>query len=63
MCCNAAPQSELQITISSQEPEPVVCPQAPGSADILAVSAHRYHNFRQLHRTRPLYLSLSCFLI
>ena len=64
VCCHATPQSEAQgVTIPSQDPvpvinaQPLVCPGAP------AVSTPTYHNFHQLNRTRPLYLSFSCFLI
>lgn len=64
VCCYATPQAEAQgSTVPLQDPVPVINAQPllyPGAS---AVSTPIYHNFHQLNRTRPLYLSFSCFLI
>jgi len=64
VCCRASPRAEAQgITIPSQDSESIVTTQQFVSFDALAVSVPTYQNSHQPHRTRPLYLSFSCFLI
>jgi hypothetical protein len=64
-CCHAAPSAEVQgITTPSKNTESVVSTQPLVNLDAQAVSAALYQqNSHQPHRTRPLYLSFSCFLI
>lgn len=64
VCCQAAPQAEVQgITIPSQDPVPVINTQPSVKLAAPAAFVPTYQNFHQLHRARPLYLSISCFLI
>jgi len=63
VCCHEAPQAEKNAAISLQQPVPVVSIQPLVSHDGQSVSDFIPYNFHQLYRTRPLYLSFSCFLI
>ncbi len=63
VCCHEAPQAEKNAMISLQQPAPVVNIQPLVSHDGQSVSDFIPYNFHQLYRTRPLYLSFSCFLI
>ncbi len=63
VCCHDAPQAEQNAIISLQEPAPVVSTQPLVSLDDQSVSDFIHCNFHPLYRTKPLYLSFSCFLI
>lgn len=64
VCCHAAPQAEVQgITIPSQDPVSAINTQPSVKLAAPAAFVPTYQDFHQLHRARPLYLSISCFLI
>lgn len=64
VCCHAAPQAEVQgITTPSQDPVPAINTQPSVKHAAPAAFAPTYQNFHQLRHARPLYLSISCFLI
>lgn len=64
VCRHAALQAEVQgITIPSQDPVPVINTHLPVKLAAPAAFVPTYQDIHQLHRARPLYLSISCFLI
>lgn len=65
LCCHATPPAEVQgLTTPAPHPTAIVSAQPLINLDALPVSVSTYQqNSHQPHRTRPLYLSISCFLI